>query len=119
VQTANAVAGGTAQAAKSVPWPADLAAIASVVAAVIAAIASVPKMAEGGIIPGGYPGDTYPALLTSGEMVVPPGKLDNIPRGVGSDKGNGNGSNAEVVFRMSGYELTGVINKYNNKVSKV
>jgi hypothetical protein len=52
-------------------------------------------------------------------MVIPPGKLDNIPRGVGSDKANGNGSNAEVVFRMSGYELTGVIDKYNNKRSKV
>jgi len=36
----------------------------------------VPGMAEGGIVPGGYPHDTYPALLTSGERVIPPGKLD-------------------------------------------
>jgi len=33
------------------------------------------KMARGGIVPAGYPRDTYPALLSSGEMVVPPHKL--------------------------------------------
>lgn len=36
------------------------------------------KMANGGIVPGGYSNDTYPALLTSGEMVTPPGKLPNV-----------------------------------------
>jgi TP901 family phage tail tape measure protein len=30
-----------------------------------------PKMAMGGIVPSGFPNDTYPALLTSGEMVIP------------------------------------------------
>lgn len=35
-------------------------------------------MAQGGIVPAGYPNDTYPARLTSGEMVIPPQKLDNI-----------------------------------------
>ena len=35
----------------------------------------VPGMAMGGIVPAGYPRDTYPALLSSGEMVVPPHKL--------------------------------------------
>ena len=42
----------------------------------IAAISAQP-MAEGGTIPPGYPNDTYPALLTSGEKVTPPGKLGN------------------------------------------
>jgi len=36
---------------------------------------NVPKMASGGVIPPGYPNDTYPALLSSGETVTPPGKL--------------------------------------------
>jgi hypothetical protein len=35
-------------------------------------------MAQGGIVPAGYPNDTYPARLTSGEMVIPPGKLDGV-----------------------------------------
>ena len=32
-------------------------------------------MAGGGVVPGGYPNDSYPAMLSSGEAVVPPGKL--------------------------------------------
>lgn len=36
---------------------------------------NVPKMQHGGVVPPGYPNDTYPALLTSGETVTPPGKL--------------------------------------------
>ena len=40
----------------------------------IATIQAQP-MAEGGIVPSGYPRDTYPALLTSGEAVIPPGKM--------------------------------------------
>lgn len=35
-------------------------------------------MASGGVVPGGYPGDTYPALLSSGEMVIPPHKLESV-----------------------------------------
>lgn len=36
------------------------------------------KMAQGGVVPAGYPNDTYPARLTSGEVVIPPGKLGDI-----------------------------------------
>lgn len=32
-----------------------------------------PGFAEGGIVPAGFPNDSYPALLTSGESVIPPG----------------------------------------------
>jgi hypothetical protein len=39
---------------------------------------SAAGMAQGGIVPAGYPNDTYPARLTSGEMVIPPGKLDGV-----------------------------------------
>lgn len=34
-------------------------------------------MKEGGIVPAGFPNDTYPALLTSGEAVIP--KPDRLP----------------------------------------
>lgn len=33
------------------------------------------KFGKGGIVPPGYPSDTYPALLTSGETVLPPDNL--------------------------------------------
>jgi tape measure domain-containing protein len=32
-------------------------------------------MAQGGIVPSGFPNDSYPAMLTSGETVTPPKKL--------------------------------------------
>jgi len=38
--------------------------------------AEAAKMAGGGTVPPGYPNDTYPALLSSGEKVIPPGKLE-------------------------------------------
>lgn len=40
----------------------------------------IPKLATGGIVPPGYPNDSYPAFLTSGETVVPAGKLDGLLR---------------------------------------
>lgn len=42
----------------------------------------IPGMATGGIVPAGFPNDTYPALLTSGEMVIPkPHPLPNMGGG--------------------------------------
>lgn len=32
---------------------------------------SAPKLAQGGIVPAGFPNDTYPALLSSNEAVIP------------------------------------------------
>lgn len=37
-------------------------------------------MAQGGIVPQGYQNDSYPAMLTSGEAVIPPGKLPNFEK---------------------------------------
>jgi TP901 family phage tail tape measure protein len=37
-------------------------------------------MANGGVVPPGFPNDSYPARLTSGETVLPPNKLDNLSR---------------------------------------
>jgi hypothetical protein len=34
--------------------------------------------AQGGIVPPGYPNDTYPARLSSGEMVIPAKKLPEL-----------------------------------------
>lgn len=64
--TANGVA-----SAMSLPFPANLAAIATVVGTVTGIFASLPKFATGGIIPGtSFTGDKVPALLNSGEMVL-------------------------------------------------
>lgn len=67
----------------------------------IAAINAQP-MAEGGIVPGGYRNDTYPALLTSGETVVPPGKLNSI-------MGGSERKFKPVIFKIGINELTGIL----------
>ena len=74
------------------------------------AIDNIPGLAEGGIVPSGYPNDTYNARLTSGEMVVPPGKLDSVMN---------NSWDKEVVFKIKGYDLEAVRKKQNKKTSKV
>jgi len=39
--------------------------------------------AEGGVVPPGFPNDTYPAFLTSGETVLPPGR--SLPDETGNE----------------------------------
>jgi TP901 family phage tail tape measure protein len=39
---------------------------------------SAAKMAEGGVVPQGYPNDSYPAMLSSGETIMPPKKLPEL-----------------------------------------
>jgi hypothetical protein len=36
------------------------------------------KMASGGVVPGGYPNDTFPAMLSSGETVMTPQQMRNF-----------------------------------------
>jgi TP901 family phage tail tape measure protein len=79
--------------------------IAAETTAAIALISSQ-SFAKGGIVPSGYPNDSYPARLTSGEMVVPPGKLDNVM----------NDEDREVIFRIEGTTLVGVLENYNRKI---
>jgi hypothetical protein len=41
-------------------------------------LSNVAQMKHGGIVPPGYPNDSYPAALTSGEMVTPPGQIPGM-----------------------------------------
>jgi len=64
----------------------------------IAAISATP-MAMGGMVPPGYPNDSFPALLTSGEEVIPARKRRDDRMG------------GEVVFKIEGDELVGILKK--------
>jgi len=66
------------------------------------------KMAGGGIVPAGYPNDTYPALLTSGEAVIPPHKLKEQKPFSG-----------RVVFDIEGKKLRGVLEAYDSYLENV
>ena len=77
INTGKAIAAGTAQA-MSVPFPANLAAIATTVATVIANVTSAiktvksAKFATGGLVKGSGSGtsDSIPAMLSNGESVM-------------------------------------------------
>jgi tape measure domain-containing protein len=60
-------------------------------------------LAEGGVIPPGFPNDTFPARLTSGEAVIPLDRLENM-----INKG-GNTVNVQGTIRAQGSELLTVI----------
>ncbi len=72
-----AVVSGVASAAETpvVGWLLAGAAVA----AVVAAMASIPKFATGGIVPGtSFTGDKVPALLNSGEMILNGSQQSNL-----------------------------------------
>jgi len=94
VTTAETIAAGqlavalAAASAAWIPFPGNLAAMASAIGTVVAGIATgsaaiagmnlIPGLAEGAVIPPGYPNDSYPARLTSGEIVTPPKALGSL-----------------------------------------
>jgi hypothetical protein len=107
-----AIAGATASGA-IMPFPVNLIAIVLGIAAVVAALATaIPKprkMATGGTVPAGFPNDTFPAMLSSGEEVIPNGKrktpnLNKLEKTTAVLEG-------EVVFEIGQDKLIGILKK--------
>lgn len=83
---ANAIAGATSAGTATGPAAPITTPvfIATAIAGVLTAFAAIPSFATGGIVPDGFPNDSYPAWLTSGEMVIPKGRplptFENSPQ---------------------------------------
>lgn len=76
-KTAEAAA-NSANSAAQIPFVGWLAA-AGAALSVVAAMASIPKFATGGIVPGAsFTGDKVPALLNSGEMILNGSQQSNL-----------------------------------------
>ena len=109
-----AIAGATASGAK-MPYPLNLIAIATGIAAVVAALATMKKFATGGIVGGNSThGDRNMVRVNSGEMILnkaQQGTLFSMLNGKGSVGGN-------VEFKIRGADLVGTINNYSKKISK-
>jgi TP901 family phage tail tape measure protein len=58
-------------------------------------------LAKGGVVPSGYSNDTYPALLSSGEAVLPKALTDTLFQ-------SKSGGNSEVYFRIKDDYLEGM-----------
>lgn len=112
-----AIASGTAEAAK-IPFPANLAAIFSIVATVASVFASLPKFANGGIVTGGSThGDRVLARLNAGEMVLSTRQQSNLFNAI--DNGMfGTTKIATINFKLKGSDIYGSLKNFTNIKSK-
>jgi tetratricopeptide (TPR) repeat protein len=117
---AQSLAQGTASAA-ALPFPANLAAIASVVAMIVSIFASLPKFAAGGIISGSsHIGDMNLARVNGGEMILNTRQQANLFNMLDKNRlPQSPISSGEVTFRIQGDTLVGVIDNYNRKRSRI
>ena len=110
--TANtaSAASGAASSVASIPGVGPIMAVAAV-ASVLAALANLPKFATGGVVPGtSFTNDNVLIRANSGEVV-----LNREQQHILSQRLNG-GMNGEVVFKIEGSTLVGVLNN-NQKIA--
>lgn len=108
--------------AMQLPFPANLAAGAAVVAGLASIIATIKNAAsgnyaDGGIIGGSsYHGDSILARVNSGEMILNQKQQANLFHALDNGMRTGGG---QVEFKISGSTLKGVLKNYDSKMSKV
>ena len=118
---AAAMAEGTASSA-GLPFPANLVAIASIIAELVAVFASIPTFADGGIIGGNSSiGDYNIARVNSGEMILNGSEQKRLFNMLDGNAGmiSSGSTGGQVEFKINGTELVGVINNVNKKRSKL
>lgn len=108
--------------AMQLPFPANLAAGAAVIAGLASIIATIKNAAsgnyaDGGIIGGNsFHGDSMLARVNSGEMILNQKQQANLFHALNNGVSNGGG---QVEFKISGSTLKGVLKNYDSKMSKV
>lgn len=113
-----AAAQGASSAAQTpvVGWITAIGAVGSI----LAAFASIPKFANGGIIPGNmFSGDRVPAMVNSGEMILnrsQQGRLFDILRAGGY---TGNAAPQTVEFEIKYDKLVGVLRNGERKSGRI
>ena len=113
-----AVAQGVASAAATPVFGWLMAGAAA--ASIIAAIASAPKFATGGIVKGGqYVGDKVPIFANSGEMVLTTGQQEKLFRMISAGSYGGGNITISGELRGQGDALIATINNTNRKKSRM
>ena len=118
-----AMASGTASAA-SLPFPANIAAIAAVTATILSTFASIiaatQKFANGGIVGGGSPyGDHLLARVNSGEMILNGKQQKRLFDLLDNGGAIGGASMGDVKFVLKGSDLYGSFHNFTKIKSKV
>lgn len=108
--------------AMALPFPANLAAAATVMAGLASIIGAIKSAASGGYADGGivggstYHGDKLLARVNAGEMILNQKQQANLYHQLNSGSGFSGG---QVEFKISGSTLKGVLKNYDNKMGKV
>lgn len=104
----------------SMPFPASLAAVASVVSTVASVFASLPKFAEGGIVQGASSfGDMNIARVNSGEMILNGSQQANLFKML--NKGNVGSTTQKLdgTIKVKGSDLYLILSNYMSKLNKI
>ncbi len=118
-----AMASGTASAA-SLPFPANIAAIAAVTATIISTfagiIAAAQKFADGGIVGGGsLHGDRLLARVNSGEMILNGKQQKRLFDLLDSNGAIGGAQMQTITWKLKGTDIYGSLKNLSNIKSKV
>lgn len=114
-----AMANGTASAS-ALPFPANIAAIASIIATVVSTFATIMSavgaFADGGIVGGGnLHGDKVLARLNGGEMVLNPTQQAKLFRTIEQGNiGNNTETVSQVKWKIKGSDLYGTLSNYKS-----
>ena len=114
-----AMANGTAAAA-ALPFPANIAAIASIIATIVSTFANIMSavgaFADGGIVGGGnLHGDKVLARLNGGEMVLNPTQQAKLFRTIEQGNiGNNTETVSQVKWKIKGSDLYGTLSNYKS-----
>ena len=112
-KSGEAIAGATASGAK-LPFPANIAAIAAGIAAVIAALAMIGSFANGGIIQGSTTiGDYNLARVNSGEMILNGRQQNNLFKAIDENRLGGGGTIVGGEVKIKGSDLYIALKNYS------
>ena len=117
---AEALAKG-ASSAFALPFPANLAAWATIAATIGSIFASLPKFASGGIVGGSTHGDNVLARLNGNEMVLNPRQQSNLFKAINSGSfefGDTETNNSTINFKIKGSDLYGTLKNFSKIAAK-
>lgn len=112
-KTAEGAASAGAEAAKT-PFVGWLL-VGGAIASALAAFASIPNFAEGGVVPGSNFRDGIAARLSSGEMVINPADQKKLFDSIHSGNLGGGGSARSVI---TGEQIVTVVNNYGRRTGR-
>ena len=112
-KTAEGAASAGAEAAKT-PFVGWLL-VGGAIASALAAFASIPSFAEGGVVPGSNFRDGIAARLSSGEMVINPADQKKLFDSIHSGNLGGGGSARSVI---TGEQIVTVVNNYGRRTGR-